>query len=111
MTETFGENLNVDTMPVLKKSQKRPWIPERKPFGGRAVDNTKFYQSAAWRKLRAKVLMERPLCEECLKKGLVVPAQVVDHIVPIVKGGEPLNESNLQPLCHRCHNAKSANDK
>ena len=98
-------------MPVLKKSVKRPWVPERKAFGGRSVDNTKFYQSAPWRKLRAKVLMKRPLCEKCKEKGLIVPAQVVDHIVPIIKGGDPLSESNLQPLCHHCHNAKSAKDK
>lgn len=98
-------------MPTLKRTVKRPWIPERKPFGGRAVDNTKFYQSTPWRKLREKVLRERPLCEECKKNGVIREAKVVDHIVPIVKGGAPLDESNLQPLCHQCHNAKSAKDK
>jgi len=98
-------------MPQIKKTVRRPWMPERKPFGGRAVDNTKFYQSTPWRKLREKVLQERPMCEECRKHGIMKEAKVVDHIVPIVKGGAPLDESNLQPLCHQCHNAKSARDK
>lgn len=99
-------------MPTIIKRVRRPWERERKPFEGkRAVDNTKFYQSPAWRALRAKVLNDYPLCAECEKRGLVVEAKVVDHIIPIVKGGAALDESNLQPLCHRCHNKKSAKDK
>lgn len=98
-------------MPSVKKKVKRPWVPESKPFGGRSVDNTRFYQSTPWRKLREKVLKERPLCEECKRNGVLTPAKVVDHIVPIVKGGAALDERNLQPLCHRCHNIKSAKDK
>lgn len=38
---------------------------------------------------------------------MVKPADVVDHIVPIKKGGAELDESNLQPLCHSCHNKKT----
>lgn len=99
-------------MPTIQKRIRRPWERERKPFEGkRAVDNTKFYQSTAWRRLRAKVLQEQPLCVECQKRGVISEAKVVDHIIPIVKGGAALDESNLQPLCHRCHNKKSAKDK
>lgn len=99
-------------MPTIKKKVRRPWERERKPFEGkRAVDNTKFYQSSAWRRLREKVLLEQPLCVECKKKGVLTEAKVVDHIIPIVKGGAALDESNLQPLCHKCHNQKSARDK
>lgn len=112
MRGILAENSNAGiTMPIIVKSVRRPWVPEKKPFGGRAVDNTKFYQSTPWRKLREKVLKERPLCEQCRREGRITPAKVVDHIIPIVKGGAPLDESNLQPLCHKCHNKKSATDK
>ena len=99
-------------MPTIQKRVRRPWERERKPFEGkRAVDNTKFYQSPAWRALRAKVLQDQPLCVECQSRGVISEAKVVDHIIPIVKGGAALDESNLQPLCHKCHNQKSARDK
>ena len=41
----------------------------------------------------------------------LTPAQMVDHIVPINKGGAPLDLNNLQSLCNACHAAKSAKDK
>lgn len=34
----------------------------------------------------------------------------VDHIVPIFKGGRPLDSSNLQCLCFTCHKAKTKKD-
>ena len=36
---------------------------------------------------------------------------MVDHIVPINKGGAPLDMDNLQSLCSHCHAAKTARDK
>ena len=42
---------------------------------------------ARWRKLRAQVLMEEPLCRECRKAGRIVPATDVDHIVARADGG------------------------
>jgi 5-methylcytosine-specific restriction endonuclease McrA len=32
----------------------------------------------------------------------------VDHITPLDKGGHPFDESNLQTLCKRCHQEKTA---
>lgn len=98
-------------MPIFPKSVRRPWQPERKPQQGRRQANTVFYQSAAWRRLRAVKIEQQPLCEECLRNGVMTPAQVVDHIVPINKGGSELDLCNLQSLCHACHNRKSAKDK
>ena len=66
-----------------------------------------FYDSYAWRKLRAQFLLEHPICEECRKHGKLIKATIVDHIVPISKGGEPLDENNLQALCWSCHSSKS----
>lgn len=98
-------------MPTIKKSVRRPWQQVKEPFGGRKNPNRKFYESSAWRKLRAKFIAANPLCAECLKRGVVTPARVVDHILPINMGGAALSEDNLQALCDRCHNIKSARDK
>ena len=61
--------------------------------------------SAAWRALRAQVLREEPLCRECLRRGVLCAASVVDH-----RDGDSHNNarSNLQPLCSRCHSRLTA---
>lgn len=98
-------------MPTIIKSCHRPWQKEKKPQTGRIHNNKEFYQSPAWRKLRAVKLRLNPLCEECERLGRVTPAQMVDHITPINKGGASLDMENLQSLCNACHNRKSARDK
>lgn len=98
-------------MPVIKKHSCRPWLPEKKPHEGYRHHNTDFYQSRKWRNLRSIKLQMNPICEECERKGIITPAQMVDHIIPINKGGAPLDLTNLQSLCNRCHSAKSARDK
>lgn len=67
-----------------------------------------FYQSSRWRALRATVLREQPLCCACAESGLLVAAQVVDHVRPIKRGGERFDRANLQSLCVSCHNRKTA---
>jgi 5-methylcytosine-specific restriction protein A len=69
-----------------------------------------FYQSSRWRGTRAAVLRDNPLCVKCLEHGVLQPAKVVDHIVPIKKGGDRYKRSNLQGLCVPCHNAKTASE-
>lgn len=61
--------------------------------------------SAAWRRLRAYVLRDEPLCRHCRRCGRYTPANVVDHI-----SGDPSDNSraNLQSLCEPCHNRKTA---
>lgn len=61
--------------------------------------------SAAWRRLRARILAGEPLCRACARTGLLTPATDVDH-----EDGDATNndEMNLQPLCHRCHSTKTA---
>ena len=98
-------------MPTIKKCVRRPWQPKRTAFEGYRYHNTEFYQSTAWRKLRAIKLNEEPMCEECARLGRLTPAQMVDHIVPINKGGAGLDMDNLQSLCNTCHARKSARDK
>lgn len=97
-------------MPTISKTCKRPWMPEREAQQGRRTDNSKFYQSSVWRRVRRLKLEINPFCEECERIGEIVPGRVVDHIAPIAQGGEPLAMENLQTLCDRCHNRKSGKE-
>ncbi len=64
-------------------------------------------RSAAWRRLRKRVLAERPYCEW---PGCHQPATDVDHKVPIGVGGDPWDDGNLQALCHPHHSSKTARE-
>ena len=63
---------------------------------------------ARWRKARTAFLQRNPLCNECMKRGKITPATVVDHIIPL-RGDRKLfwDESNWQPLCKCCHDRKT----
>ena len=66
------------------------------------------YNTASWQRLREAKLSVDPLCEACIRREVVEPASVVDHVVAINKGGPafpPL--SGLMALCEPCHNAKT----
>lgn len=67
--------------------------------------------NARWRAARKRYLAEHPLCAQCLKQGKLIPATVVDHIVPH-KGDQRLfwDESNWQALCKICHDSKTARE-
>lgn len=66
-----------------------------------------FYKTSEWLYTRKKQLQAHPFCQECLAKGKRTKATMVDHIVPIKKGGEKFAPSNLQSLCWACHSRKS----
>jgi 5-methylcytosine-specific restriction enzyme A len=72
-----------------------------------------FYHSKEWQRVRQAALMrDNYLCQDCLKEKRITPADVVDHIVPVkVDWSKRLSLDNLQSLCHRCHNRKTAEDK
>ncbi|ATW83115.1 HNH endonuclease signature motif containing protein [Weizmannia coagulans] len=74
---------------------------------------TRFYKSRQWEMTRKLVLVrDHGLCQMCLKHRKIVPASLVDHIIPVrVNWSLRLNKSNLQSLCVSCHNAKTAEDK
>ena len=68
----------------------------------------KGYQSVAWKKLREVYMHQHPLCEECLKKGKVTPAEDVHHIRSPFTGGDInysllLDDKNLEAVCKKCH--------
>lgn len=62
------------------------------------------YGRKRWQGLRERQLTEQPLCEYCLRREIVEPAIIVDHIEPH-KGDEAKfhDPGNLQSLCKRCH--------
>ncbi len=67
---------------------------------------------AAWRRLREAHLSEHPLCAHCLHEEVVEIADDVDHVVPIaVDPARRLDPTNLQSLCRRHHNIKTANER
>ncbi|MFY9292703.1 MAG: HNH endonuclease [Methylorubrum rhodinum] len=68
----------------------------------------RLYKLALWchpsRGLRAQQLARQPLCERHLRRGLVVPADTVNHKVPH-KGDMDLfrDPDNLESTCAECH--------
>jgi 5-methylcytosine-specific restriction protein A len=71
----------------------------------------RWYASARWREARQRFLVAHPLCVQCEQAGRVVPATVVDHIVPHRGNPERFwDVLNWRSLCVSHHNAKSANE-
>ena len=59
-----------------------------------------------WMKVRMMKLCMDPLCEEHLRKGEIVKAEMIHHIKPINEGGDRLDMENLMSLCFKCHEEK-----
>ena len=68
-----------------------------------------FYKSKTWQRTReAYAKSRRHLCEVCLAKGVMTPAEIVHHKIEITPEniGNPditLNWDNLQCVCRECH--------
>ncbi len=60
-----------------------------------------FYHSPEWRAFRKWWMQCHPLCA-CGKAG-----DMVDHKVPISRGGAKLDPANAQTMCWSCHNRKT----
>lgn len=88
---------------------RRPWLPNRDGYVKTNFDE--FYHSRLWKDTRRNFLLENPLCKHCEEEGIIKPAKVVDHIIPIRKGGHKTEHYNLQGLCVRHNAIKTAKDK
>lgn len=101
-------------MPEAPATFRPPWQPRLAERDRKAaLDRTRGNSSARgydwqWRKVRAAVLAEEPLCRFCAGQGVVTAAEVVDHI-----DGNSRNNarSNLRPLCKRHHDQRTARDQ
>lgn len=100
--------------------EHKPNIIEDKSVANKQYDqykrdkqSTSFYKSKQWKELRDYIFhKQHGLCQVCLKDNRLVSGDVVDHITPIkLDWSKRLDESNLQVLCHRCHNRKTAAEK
>jgi 5-methylcytosine-specific restriction enzyme A len=62
-----------------------------------------------WRQYRIGYLRSHPLCRSCESKGRLTSATIVDHIKDH-RGDVRLfwDPNNHQPMCKRCHDAKTA---
>lgn len=75
----------------------------------REIKATGFYNSQAWKDTRRNYTQSvGGLCERCLSKGIITPADVVHHKTPLtihnIKDLDlSLGWSNLQALCRKCH--------
>lgn len=71
------------------------------------------YHTARWTRLSRAYRNAHPLCEECLRKGIYTPAEVVDHIrpAPLCSEEDFWDENNWQSLCEACNIAKGNRDK
>ena len=62
---------------------------------------------AAWQKTRKQILKrDGYLCQPCKQRGLIVPAEMVDHRINKKAGGTDA-PSNLESICRPCHAIKT----
>lgn len=66
--------------------------------------------SAKWKRLRAEILTDEPLCRECKARGIVTAARCVHHRLEIESARTEaeardlaFSKSNCIPLCFDCH--------
>ena len=71
-----------------------------------------FYSSKAWQSCRNEYMKKaHHLCENCLKKGIYKPAEIVHHVIELdpitIEHPEiALNFDNLEAVCRDCHAEK-----
>jgi 5-methylcytosine-specific restriction protein A len=91
----------------LAREEDRLRAVKRKADAKRGTAHQRGY-SEAWRRAREGFLRKHPLCVECLKFGIYMPATVVDHSVPHKGDMDIFWDSSLWvPLCKRHHDAKT----
>ena len=68
-----------------------------------------FYSSKQWQDCRNSYARnKRYLCENCLRRGIYKPGEIVHHVIEITpdniyKPEVALNFDNLELLCRDCH--------
>jgi 5-methylcytosine-specific restriction protein A len=61
------------------------------------------YNTPAWSQRRVLQLLERPLCEDCARRGRTTAATVADHVEPHKGDPDRFFHGALQSLCKPCH--------
>ena len=70
------------------------------------AEHKAFYNSATWQRIREAVLArDNHLCQNCLRQGILTPANVVHHIKKLEDApNKALDMDNLETICTACHN-------
>ncbi len=73
-------------------------------------ERRKIYMSTRWRRLRDIKIKNTPLCEMCMKEGVVTPAVDVHHIISFMRANDKQSRiylaydyDNLMSLCKKHH--------
>lgn len=90
--------------PAGYQQREKAWASRQAPGRG-------WYNTARWRKLREMQLAEHPLCEECERKGNVMPANECDHITPHNWNEDAFWDGPFQSLCKPCHSQKTKREQ
>lgn len=76
-----------------------------------------FYKSKAWQRTRASYISSVfGLCEDCLRKGIYKPGEIVHHIIPLTPdnisdASIALSWDNLRLVCRDCHGEEHRNKR
>lgn len=89
-----------ERVPVVRKAACAPVVSTE----------TARLTGSRWLDIRRRHLAAEPLCRECSKTNTVRAGDEVDHIVPILDGGHPTADFNLQTLCLVHHKEKTAGE-
>lgn len=93
---------------VMAYIEKRKIQFKKKNISGKRTERNEIYNTRTWRNLRELKLQQSPLCERCLKRGIINNATQVHHVESfMVDSGDKIelafNINNLQSLCVKCH--------
>jgi 5-methylcytosine-specific restriction endonuclease McrA len=104
---TERENVTAGRCPTCTR-RRAPQVAASKRRGPEAearrrnTPAARLYNSRAWRQVRRAVLeRDHWTCRYCRK-----PADTVDHVVPLSRGGAPLDTNNLVACCRSCNGRK-----
>lgn len=91
-------------MPFINRKKKVK--QQQTPYKHYNDEGRQYYNTSLWHNLRNYYIKQHPLCEECLKDGMVKEAEDVHHTIPFLQGKTDeerwqllLNEDNLESLC------------
>lgn len=95
---------------------RESYCPKHKPKPAARRTSAEYhswYSLSVWTDdLRPGQLLQEPWCRECAKRGIRTRATVVDHVEPH-RGdwARFIDRTNLQSLCKRCHDRKTAREQ
>jgi 5-methylcytosine-specific restriction protein A len=69
-----------------------------------------YYDTAQWRRTRAFVLARDPVCKSCGRAASVVCDHTIRASLWLASGHDFYDLDNLQGLCKRCHDSKTAKE-